>query len=104
MSYPNFQKVGKQAMYDSVRQAITRSPRILDPDSPGPAERPSPFYLNATNAGAASPKMAEADMGPAMEESPISIMNRRRSRNHQRGYFDLATVREILSECKSGRR
>ena len=76
-------------MYDSVRQAITRSPRILDPDSPGPAERPSPFYLNATNAGAASPKMAEADMGPAMEESPISIMNRRRSRNHQRGYFDL---------------
>ncbi|PIL33009.1 hypothetical protein GSI_04458 [Ganoderma sinense ZZ0214-1] len=92
MTYPNFQKVGKQAMYDSIRQAITRSPRILDPDSPDPAERHSPFYVNATNAaGAASPKMAEADVGLAvgMEESPISIMSRRRSRNHHRGYFDL---------------
>ncbi|KAI1791542.1 putative phosphatase regulatory subunit-domain-containing protein [Ganoderma leucocontextum] len=97
MSYPNFQKVGKQATYESVRQAITRSPRILDPDSPGPTERSSPVYVTAANAGAASPKMAEADVGQGIEESPVTMMSRRRGRNHQRGYFDPDCANSPLS-------
>ncbi|TBU42113.1 putative phosphatase regulatory subunit-domain-containing protein [Dichomitus squalens] len=83
VTYPNtlsyFPKRGamsKQAMVEDVRSSITRSPRLVQPDSP--LEQLSASFYGASNASA-----------EVADDSLVPIMSRRRSRNHQRGYFDI---------------
>ncbi|KAI0355106.1 hypothetical protein OH77DRAFT_344601 [Trametes cingulata] len=79
-SVPQFPKrtASKQAVDDA--HFLTRgSPRILDADDETPPAPSTSFQA------------AELD------DTPVPIMSRRRSRNHQRGYFDLGISQHAAS-------
>ena len=83
VTYPNAlpqfpKRMGKQAVFDDS-QATRGSPRVMDSWDASPVQRsPSPSFPDG-----------------ALDDTPVPIMSRRRTKNPQRGYFDLGASPSI---------